>query len=266
MGTRLALVVHHEKPSAAEVAAHVQQRAIALGFDVSTLASDEMDPAADVLISIGGDGTVLRAAAIAAESKVPVIGINVGRVGYLAEVAVAEVDSMLAALVAGELAVVERMTVAAEWDGGSAAGINDVVVEKALAQRVVELEIAINERHFTTYRSDGIIVATPLGSTAYSLSAGGPIVDPGVAALILTPVAPHSLLSRSLILAPDAVIHCTVGLDRAVQLNVDGRHIGIVEPGTVIEVRRGDQTIQFLTQSKHPFPQAVRHQFGLDDT
>ena len=158
------------------------------------------------------------------------------------------------------------MTLTAELPGGERHdAINDVVLEKVMTQRVVQMTVEINDQHFATYRADGLIVATPLGSTAYSLSAGGPILDPELDALILTPVAPHSLLSRSIVLAPDAVLKFTVSMDRSVRINLDGREAGIVSGGDSVSVVRGQRPVRFLSVfGGLPFPQGVRRQFGLD--
>lgn len=262
--TRISLVLHETQASARELADRVVAAAAARGLEVI---GREGPPAADtdLIVGIGGDGTLLTAASYALEVGVPVVGINLGNVGYLAEVEPDDVEHMLDGLVDGTLDVKERMTVRAELqDGRSWDGINDIVVEKVMTQRLVQLAVHINGQFFTTYRSDGIIVATPLGSTAYSLSAGGPVLDPRLGALILTPVAPHSLLSRSIVLAPDATVTCHVELDRPVRLNVDGRNAIELNSGEAITITRGPESIAFLSLARRPFPQTVRYQFGLD--
>lgn len=261
---RISLVLHESRSSAQKVAARVIEGATERGLQV--LGSDGPPaPDTDLIIGVGGDGTLLTAASFALAAGVPVVGINLGNVGYLAEVEPDDVEHMLDAVVGGTLDVKERMTVKATVDDGrSWQGINDVVVEKVMSQRLVQLGVHINGQFFTTYRSDGIIVATPLGSTAYSLSAGGPVVDPRLGALILTPVAPHSLLSRSIVLAPDTTVMCRVELDRQARLNVDGRNATVLEPGAEIIITRGPESIEFLSLANRPFPQTVRYQFGLD--
>jgi NAD+ kinase len=156
------------------------------------------------------------------------------------------------------------MTVQVAYPGGKATGLNDVVVEKVASERIIEVGVSINGHRFARYRTDGIIVATPVGSTAYSLSAGGPVVDPELEVLVMTPVAPHSLLSRSLVVAADSVIEISVEIDRPARVNVDGRKVATVEPGDSVAISRGKDTVTFLTLKGHPFPDAVRHQFGLD--
>jgi NAD+ kinase len=142
--------------------------------------------------------------------------------------------------------------------------VNDVVVDKVLSQRIIEITVQINGELLATYRTDGIIVATPLGSTAYSLSAGGPIVSPDLDAMILTPVAPHSLFARSIVLAPDAIVELVARGDRPAAVNVDGKLFADAVMGEPIVVRMGSTNVKFLSLGRHPFPHAVREQFGLD--
>ena len=260
---RIALVVHDTKPRAADAAASLAAACSQRGVEAVTVDGDALPDRIDAVVGVGGDGTVLRAAGMALRDEIPVAGINVGRVGYLAEFAIDEIDAFADALAGGRLRVFTAMTVAVRGPGFEASGINDVVVEKVVSERIIEVGVAINGHRFAGYRTDGLIVATPIGSTAYSLSAGGPVVDPEVEALVLTPIAPHSLLSRSLVLSPDAEIGISVEIDRPARINVDGREIAIVQPGDSVAVGRGSHSARFLTLDTHPFPQAVRHQFGL---
>jgi NAD+ kinase len=260
---RIALVVHDEKPHAADAAAKLVAACGSRGVEAVTVGSDALPAAIDAVVGVGGDGTVLRAAALAMEREIPVGGINVGRVGYLAEFGIDEIDDFADALAGGRLRIFTVMTVAVRGDGFAASGINDVVIEKVVSERIIEICVAINGHRFADYRTDGLIVATPVGSTAYSLSAGGPVVDPEIEALVMTPIAPHSLLSRSLVVSPDSEIEVTVEIDRPARVNVDGQEIATVDPGARVVVGRGERSARFLTLDTHPFPQAVRHQFGL---
>jgi len=257
------LVVAADKPRGAEAA---ERLSAALGrVGVRVVAVDDIDLGeVDALIGVGGDGTVLQAAAHAMPIGLPVAGINVGRVGYLAEFEVEEVEAFAAALAADRLGIVERMTIEVEHGDRKGIAVNDAVIEKADSERMIEISVAIDGHEFASYRTDGIIVSTPVGSTAYSLSAGGPVVDPEVEAMVLTPVAPHSLLSRSLVLAADTEVRLTVGTDRPGRVNIDGRELAAVGPGESVIARRGTVSARFLTLGRHPFPTAVRHQFGLE--
>ena len=263
---RLGLAVHADRASATDVAEAVTAAAAGRGLEtVAVPLQGPLPDELDLMIGIGGDGTLLAAADLALGGDLPVVGINLGDVGYLADIEPEMIEAMLDGLVAGTLAEQSRMTVRAETgDGRSWRGVNEVVVEKLETRRLVQIRVEINDHYFTTHRADGIITATSLGSTAYSLSAGGPVLDPALDALIITPVAPHSLLSRSIVLRPDAVIRYTVDLERPVRLNVDGREEVILRYGDTVTVRAGVRRVRFLSLGGHPFPQAVRHQFGLD--
>ena len=255
---RIARVVPDENPHATDAATSLAKACAERGVETFHAAEDWLPDSVDAVVGVGGDGTVLRAAALALAA-----GINVGRVGYLAEFGIDEIEAFVDALAGGHLRVFTVMTVAVRGPDFAATGINDVVIEKVVSERIIEIGVAINGHRFADYRTDGLIVATPLGSTAYSLSAGGPVVDPELEALVLTPIAPHSLLSRSLVVSPDAEITVTVEIDRPARVNVDGREIAIVKPGAHVTVGRDARNAQFLTLDTHPFPQAVRHQFGL---
>ena len=259
-------VVLNSREDVRDVVEQFTAQAASNGFQtVDALSDDVADAQPAVIVGIGGDGTLLRAAHLAHEHDVPVIGVNLGTVGYLTEVEPEIVGEMLRRLAAGQLGVQSRMTVAAETpDGSMLHGINDVVMEKVLSERLVRISVEVSGEFFTTFRADGLIVATPLGSTAYSLSAGGPVVDPDLDVLIMTPVAPHSLMSRPTVFAPDTALRFTVATERQVRVNVDGRAGVVLEEGQSVVVRAGVRPVRFLTMGSHPFPQAVRHQFGLD--
>jgi NAD+ kinase len=262
---RLGIVTssHDEAP---DVAARLDAAAAARGFATVAIGLGRIrDVNVDVVVGIGGDGTLLEAAQIAYQADLPVVGVNLGTVGYLTEFEPDELDLLLDTLAGSPLQEWGRMTVLAEAPGERVwYGINDVVIEKVLSQRVVRIAVTIDGEYFTTYRADGIIVATPLGSTAYSLSVGGPVLAPELEALVLSPVAPHSLLTRSLVLAPDTEIRFRVASDRAVRVNLDGREACVLGEGEELVVRRGLRPVRFVSLGTHPFPQGVRKQFGLD--
>lgn len=246
-----------DKPNAHEVANRFIEQLSSHGV---TTGNDRVE----AVVAIGGDGTVLEAAAIALDLDIPVCGVNVGRVGYLADVAESEIEDLAEAIGEDGYTIRRHSALSVETSDHFAVAVNDVVLEKVVSQRIIEVAVSINERPLAKYRTDGMIVATPLGSTAYSLSAGGPIVDPSLDALIMTPVAPHSLLTRAIVLAPDAVVTFSVDGDRPARINVDGRELCTVQPGEPISIQRADTTVQFLTLDRHPFPHAVREHFGLD--
>lgn len=253
------LITRPDRPEADGIERELRTLLADSGLAVVDVATD-----ADVVLAIGGDGTVLEAAAEAMDAGVPVCGVNVGKVGYLAEFETSEMADLVDALAHDTYEIRTHSVVAVESGHVSAVAVNDVVVEKVVSQRIIEVSVAVNGRALATYRTDGIIVASPLGSTAYSLSAGGPVVDPSLDALVLTPIAPHSLLTRPVVLASDAVVTISIAVDRPARINVDGRELCEVPPGGTVTVRRGSTTVRFLSLGRHPFPQAVREQFGLD--
>lgn len=252
------LVTRPDRPEAQAIRERLRSTLARAGLTVV-----EDDPV-DLVIAIGGDGTVLSAAADAIPDGTAICGINVGRVGYLAEFKDSEIDDLVAALVDGSYRITEHATIEVTTGDTVGNAVNDVVVEKVVSQRIIEVAVAVNGRPLATYRTDGIIVASPLGSTAYSLSAGGPVVDPSLDALVLTPIAPHSLLTRPVVLAPDAVVEIDIEVERPARINIDGRELCEVEPGGTVTIRRSPSVARFVSLGRHPFPQAVREQFGLD--
>ena len=217
----------------------------------------------DVVVAIGGDGTVLKAVRIGRRSNAPVFGINDGRLGFLAEGAPHDLPDLLGQLASKEWYTSERMLLAASVEGTPPVmGLNDVVIEKVENQRTVQLAVSIDGEPFITYRTDGVVVATATGSTAYNLSAGGPLIDPALDALVMTPVAPHSLFSRSMVFPPGRRLHFEVVDDRSVAVGVDGLEIATIQPGGAIEVE-GAGRVSFVSLTDRSFPTTVKQKFSL---
>lgn len=270
----LGLVVYLDE-ARADVARELCREAAARGMrllasstTVDLLGSDSVVvedlSAADVLVSIGGDGTVLDTVAVGLEHDLPVLGINVGRVGFLTEAEPEDVPSVLDALAGGTWVERHRLTLEARLGQGAwVAGINDVVIEKVINQRLVTLEVIIEGDRFLSYRADGLVLATPTGSTAYSMSAGGPVVSPSVEGIIITPVAPYSLFDTSLVLGRDVTIEVRIEHDRPAGVTVDGRDLGVAEPGTVVTVKRGRRPARFVKVSSITWPQRVKDKLQL---
>jgi NAD+ kinase len=241
------------------------------GPDGAVMAPDHGVEPIDLVVSIGGDGTMLRATRRAIEAGAVVLGVNLGQLGYLAEVEPGAWEEALAAYFAGTHQVVERMTVASEVhpaEGPSRplpVALNEVVVEKQSLGRTVRLGVSIDERFFTSYVADGLILATPTGSTAYSLSARGPIVDPTHRAMLLTPVSPHSLFDRALVLDPRSVVDVTVLGDRPAAVSVDGEELEVVSPGSRVRVVTSATPARLVTFGDRDFHQILKAKFGLSD-
>ncbi len=270
----IGLVLHPERARATEAAEEVVNGAAARGIqllaadtEAATLAGVETGDleTTELLLSIGGDGTVLEAVKKALPLGIPVLGINLGRVGFLAEIEQSHIAETLDRIEARQWAVEERMTVKAEIeDGPTVHGLNDIVISKRLLNRLVTLAVTVDGSAFRTYRADGMVVASPTGSTAYSFSAGGPAVDPGLRALFMTAVAPHSLFSRTLVFEPHRVLGFVAGSDRPVGVEVDASDLGELKPGQAVQVTAGDIDARFATMDGKRFPHTLQHKLGLD--
>ncbi len=217
----------------------------------------------DLVVAIGGDGTVLKAVRLGRDSGAPFYGINDGRLGYLADALPDDVPTFLDRMASGEWLTTERMLLAASINGDPPTiGLNDVVVEKVENQRTVRLAISIDGEPFVNYPADGVVVATPTGSTAYNLSAGGPLIDPALDMLVMTPVAPHYLFSRAMVFPPQRKLRFEVMEDRPAGVGVDGREIAIMRPGDWIEVEGAGHVI-FACFAERSFPASVKQKFSL---
>jgi NAD+ kinase len=222
-----------------------------LGLPALAQPEEALVPRADLLIAFGGDGTILRAARLAAPDGVPILGVNLGGFGFLAEVAPEELSVALADLVAGRFELDERMMLAATVDAGEGAptllALNDVVVTESGVARVLRLRVLVNGEHLASYAADGVIVATPTGSTAYSLSAGGPILDPRVDALVITPICPHTFNARSVVVNRNDVVDVELAAPSAdATVSVDGRVGAQLGQTGRIRVHRAKQTTRFV--------------------
>jgi NAD+ kinase len=267
------LLPHPTRETAAELARYASDRLAAHGIDVRCPSGEAsvLDPAGlDMVISLGGDGTMLRAVDLAYEAGVPVLGVNVGQMGYLAEVEPDDFDAALDRLVAGDYEVAERMVleitvVSDDTAQGRWFALNEAVLEKVHTGRLARLEVEINGTYFTTYAADGVIVATPTGSTAYSFSARGPIVSPRNRCVLLTPVSPHMLFDRSLVLAPEETLRFSVCDDHSVVLTADGRELGELAADDTVTFQGGALPARIVTLWPRDFHQILKAKFGLSD-
>lgn len=210
----------------------------------------------DVILVFGGDGTFLGVARIACKHGTPILGINLGGLGFLTEVTVDELYPMMERIISGDYEVEERqMLLTSIRRGKKNIGkyevLNDVVINKGVVARIIDLPIYIEGSHVTTYRADGIILSTPTGSTAYSLSAGGPIVHPKIPVTIITPICPHTLTNRPLVVSSEMKVEIKVTTQEPdTYLTLDGQ-IGVrLKAGDVVEVRRTDTSVKLI---KSPF-------------
>ncbi|MEO7664186.1 MAG: NAD(+)/NADH kinase [Candidatus Limnocylindrales bacterium] len=231
-------------------------------------------PDTDILVVLGGDGTFLRAARAVADVDVPLLGINVGKVGFLSKVEAGDLDQVLERLLAGAFTLEHRMAIEGRiLRGGSAANaadaephiaLNDVVVARGALARVCRLDVSIDGVHLATYVADGLVMASPTGSTGYSFSAGGPILDPTARNLVVTPIAAYLTTIRSVVLGADVVVRCRVADAHEALVSIDGREDVPIAVGDVVEVRAIERPIRLVQpEGSLPFWDLVRKKVEL---
>ncbi|ALG28606.1 MULTISPECIES: NAD kinase [Glutamicibacter] len=227
----------------------------------------------DLGVVLGGDGSVLRAAELVREAPLPLVGVNLGHVGFLAEAERSELAATVDALVNQEYTVEERMTIEVKvWlDNVCLAetwALNEAAVEKANRERMVEVVIEVDGRPISTFGCDGVVMATPTGSTAYSFSAGGPVVWPDVAALIMVPISAHALFAKPLVVSPDSVmaVEILTRTDAGAVLWCDGRRTIELPPGARVEVTRSSRPVYLARLNTTPFSERLVNKFELPIT
>jgi NAD+ kinase len=269
-------VVHPGRPEAVEAASSLSAWLQERGIITSRLDGADAEDAAraaafgrglDLVVSVGGDGTFLRAAHVASRADVPVLGVKVGRVGFLTEVEPDEATPVLESMIEGAARIEERLAVLAEVEGSDVEpqwALNEVIVEKSARHRLIRLAVIVDETYVTTFSADGVIVATPTGSTAYSFSAGGPIVSPWVPCVIVTPIAAHMVFDRSLVLAADQRVALEVVGEEPGLLSADGRASLELPVGARVRIERAATPARFVRREDAPaFHALVRDKFDL---
>lgn len=216
----------------------------------------------DCILVLGGDGTLLRAARNLLNQDIPLLGINLGTLGYLAEVEIAAIEEALDKLLADRFTREERMMLEGQVRRQDMTeqnyALNDIVISRCGSLQVLTFQIYVNGQFLNSYSADGMIVATPTGSTGYNMSAGGPIVEPGASLLLLTPICPHTLNTRSIVLAPDDEIRIEIprgkdGQRQTVEASYDGSHKVRLQTGDSIVIRRADKTTGILKLNTESF-------------
>lgn len=240
------------------------------GDGIEIASADELATGCDLVISLGGDGTILRAAELTHESGIPILGVNLGHVGFLAELEGDDVDSMIDAVVSRRYSIEERLTLDVQIMRdkaivGSTWALNEASVEKAARERMIEVVIEVDGRPLSRFGCDGVVFATPTGSTAYNFSAGGPVVWPTVEALLMVPISAHALFARPLVAAPSSVLAVELLADTqgAGILWCDGRRRVELPPGARVEVRRGTKPVRLVRIHAAPFTDRLVAKFDL---
>jgi NAD+ kinase len=285
-GREVLLVLHTGHPENLRTAEQVAHRLAKAGIGLRVLAEEtaHLDPAlrdhevptgpkaaadVDLVLVLGGDGTLLRAAELARPCGVPLLGVNLGRVGFLAEADLDSLHQTVRAIVDGDYLVDERMTVdvTASLNGSTLArtwALNEVSVEKSRRERILDVVLEVDRRPVSGFGCDGVLCATPTGSTAYAFSAGGPVVWPDVDALVVVPSNAHALFARPLVVSPDSVVAVeTDPHGHAAVLCCDGRRTFALPAGTRIEVIRGVTPIRLVRLHDCPFTDRLVRKFEL---
>jgi NAD+ kinase len=228
----------------------------------------------DLAVSLGGDGTMLRTVDLVSPLGVPVLGVNMGHLGYLAAVEPSDLRPALQRFLTGDYEVESRLTLDVSVTDNSGDGthtvlhrsaLNDLVLQRPTGGHTVRLQVAVNGEPFLTFAADSLIVATPTGSTAYNLSARGPIVSPRARVQILTPVAPHMLFDRSLVLDAEDVLAFSPIAGQAADLVVDGWLAAVLRPGETLHCRKGDRDARLVTFGERDFHRILKRKFNLAD-
>jgi NAD+ kinase len=259
---RFGFLLKRGKPEAREIAAELGSllrgagsTLVALAGDsdalpgARTVSADELGGAIDALVVLGGDGTFLFGASLVADHGVPLFGVNLGSLGFITHYARAEAAAALAEAARGQLPIEERLRLSVTVGSGAGvvatrSAVNDAVLTQRALARLLDLEANLDGAAIATYKADGLIVATPTGSTAYTLAAGGPILTPDVQALVLTPICPHTLTHRPLVLRPDARLRIRNVSGGPVTLTIDGQWGHELGDGDWIDVRKADRPLR----------------------
>ncbi len=263
--SRVGLVTHVGREEAVRAASSLAAELAIDAIEVVDLVGDER---VDLVVAVGGDGTFLRAAYAASAIGAPVLGVKVGRMGFLTQVEPEGAAALVRDALAGRTETEERLAVVAELEEGSALtpqwAMNEIMVEKRARHRLIRLRLEVDGGYVTTFSADGVIVATPTGSTAYSFSARGPIVTPDVDCLIVSPIAAHMVFDRSLVLSSSQVVTLEVVGDEPGLVSADGRESHEIPVGSRVRIRASNRPVRFVRRpGGERFLARVREKFDL---
>ncbi|MBN1154043.1 NAD(+)/NADH kinase [candidate division KSB1 bacterium] len=241
------------------------------GYDINRCEGGEIGKICDVVLAFGGDGTILSTARAVAQYGVPILGVNLGGLGFLAEVSIQHLYDSINDILNNNYTIIERLALKAEVFKRQSPsvfyGLNDIVVDKSGYSRIIHVHIYINDDFLTTYLCDGVIVATPTGSTAYSLSAHGPILSPDVYGIIVNPISPHSLGVRPMVISADSEIKIMASVnDRNATLSADGQVSDCLRPDEYVIVKQADYKVKWIQYKEGTFFDVLRTKlnWGID--
>jgi len=226
----------------------------------------------DCILVLGGDGTLLQAARDTFEREIPILGVNLGRIGYLAEVEKSNIDAAMEALIHDQYQIESRMMIHGKIIRNQKVveesnALNDIVIARFSSLRIVNYNIYVNGMLLKSYTADGIIISTPTGSTAYNMSAGGPIVDPKASLMVLTPICPHTFITRSIVLSSEDVIEVIIGpgregQDHEVEASYDGRHKVILKTGDSMQINKSKEIIKIIKLNQVSFLETLHEKMS----
>lgn len=269
------LVAKYEEPKAAELASwlipwlkekgkQVLVEGLLAGVGGRSSTKSEIARRADLIVVLGGDGTLLSIAPLIERAGVPILGVNLGGLGFITEVAVDELESVLAKTLAGDFSVEKRMTldIILRRKKGSEKKfrvLNDGVIAKGARARIIDLETYVGKEYVCTYRADGLIISTPTGSTAYSLAAGGPIIYPTLGAIVVSPICPHTLTNRPIVVSSKSTIKVTLrSSGDTVVLSPDGRQGVLLQNGDTVEARDSGVPVSLIRAPSRSYFEILR--------
>lgn len=274
----IGVIANCSKPQAREVLRRVKRKADELGVAVWASAEtarhlrgakrvrpERLAGRVDVLLALGGDGTMLHAARLVQAAGTPILGINLGNLGFLTSSSSDDLERSIDALATGRYRISERTVAEASvWRGrkrlGTFRALNDIVVGWGQSSRIITLDVAVDDEHIASYRCDGLIVSTPTGTTGHSLSAGGPIIHPGARALLVNVICPHTLSARPLVLPDRSGIEITVSAStKQLLLSVDGQEELTMAQGDRLVVRRSPRSVRFVSLPDYRYFAVLRH-------
>lgn len=271
------LVINQKKPGAVELGAKLRpwlEKRDLVVLDSATTPLDDIVRQADFVISLGGDGTMLSIVSHMKQRSVPVLGVNLGSLGFLTEVKQAEVFEELSAFLQQPNITQRVMLSCTVWSEKTRAerrflALNDIVISREGLARILRLDIMISGERFVSFRGDGVILSTPTGSTAYSLSAGGAVVHPKLEALMITPICPHVLSLRPMVIAADETITVRVKMDTPQEkalVTADGQEKLEIDDSYIVEVSRASAPFQLIKSSRRSYLETLRENFKLPDS
>ncbi len=214
----------------------------------------------DVLIALGGDGTMLAAARLVGKHQTPILGINLGKLGFLADVTITEMKKSIQSIIEHNYLIENRIVLEASSNAKKKKfyGLNDIVIDRGSYKRVIELETYVNGQFLVRYSADGLIITTPTGSTAYTLAAGGPVVTPGTDVFVITPIAAHTLTARPVVVPDDSIIKVIVKTDVKIHLSADGQEEAFFKTPVEFIIRKANYQVKLIKRKEHSYFELLR--------